>query len=178
MAYVKTDPSADIMTPLRKWVEISAGGNVYISNRVVGHTLDFLVFKCSYCSANLHEGVLNFAGGGIPKGVIDFCKQHRHVCAKFTNANGVGYTNVEGRAVTHTCADCKWPFDAHDKDIWMSQVKAKELKSEGVWKQPKPLTYWSGTNISTELPAPKGHLAYVRPMEPVKIYSGRKFRED
>ena len=75
---------------------------------------------------------------------------------------------------------CGWPFAAHDKELWMKQhTEAQEAAYAAAYngwveKQSKPVSYWEGTYVPTTQPNPHPS----KKIEPLKMYTGRKFREE
>lgn len=112
---------------LNQWVKIASGDRVVLARGIAlssytgnSGNSGYLVFKCTKCGDNWHVGVENFHGniadpaaGIIPSVLSDWVKKHRHVCKKYINSKLVS---------GGPCANCKWPYGAHEES-WSKDVK-------------------------------------------------------
>lgn len=155
--------SSTVSTYLNQWLKLASGGRVVLHQHTNGGYQSFTVFKCKTCGDNWHVGDENFKGTGIPEVLQDWVKKHRHVCTKYTNPD-----------VHHgICKMCGWPFGAHEQ-AWLKDAPAWAPVIP-ITSGQKPVKYWTGTNVPTTEPAPKGNPAYKE--LPLPIFKGRKFRD-
>lgn len=162
MASYMTDT---VSTYLHQWLKVASGDRVILSQ----HTT---AFKCKACGCNRHVGDENFTGTGVPDVLQEWVKKHRHVCTKYTNTHGV----TQG-----TCSMCGWPYAAHEQSWFKEQPATSYIPKVPTYSE-KPKSYWAGTMVPITEPKPfQGGMANVVPTvkkeQPLKIYSGRKFRE-
>jgi hypothetical protein len=141
-------PSTAVMTYLNQWLKVYTGGRVVLSHEVSG-SINFLVFKCT-CGDNHHEGSQNFESVLHPTGIPWGLEQFCYKHRHICHKYATS-SDVDGR-----CSMCGWPYDAHNKQEYMKQVGALV---------PPP--------VPPHVPPPFP----LKKLEPLKIYTGRKFRD-